>query len=247
MQETYHRQMNRQQSNPLPSTSGILLVNKPKGKTAFSLVSRLRKILNVKKIGHAGTLDPFATGVMVMLIGQQYTRLSDRFLNADKEYVAELKLGTATDTHDPEGVVTFESDIEPLEEGIDKVLETFQGEIQQIPPMYSAKKQQGRKLYELARKGHEVERQPVNIIVKTTKVAYHYPVLTLHISCSKGTYIRTIADDIGKSLGCGAYLTNLQRTRSGSFYLEQCIDGSILFEDDVDADHIRSCLVKHCE
>lgn len=202
---------------------GILLVDKPKGPTSFSLVQTLRKRLGVKKIGHAGTLDPFATGVMVMLIGRRYTRLSDHFLCNDKEYVAEVRLGITTDTYDSEGQIILQSSHIPSFDEIQTVLKEFQGEIDQIPPMYSAKKKEGKKLYELARKGQEVARDPVKITLQTSFVRYEYPILELHISCSKGTYIRSIAYDLGLKLGCGAHLTNLRRTRSGKFNLKDCI------------------------
>lgn len=202
---------------------GILLIDKPKGCTSFSLVQNLRKRLKVKKIGHAGTLDPFATGVMVMLVGRRYTRLSDQFLCRDKEYLAEVHLGITTDTYDSEGTIIGESSLIPSLENIQESLTSFQGEIEQIPPMYSAKKKQGKKLYELARKGVEVEREPVKINLQTQLISYEYPRLVLRIACSKGTYIRSIAYDLGQLLKCGAHLNNLKRTRSGTFTLENCI------------------------
>lgn len=218
------------------SVEGILLVDKPKGQTSFSLVSVLRKRLNVKKIGHAGTLDPFATGVMVLLIGRNYTRLSDSFLDKDKEYIAQVYLGIATDTYDCEGSEQFKSDYVPSIEEVEKAVGFFQGEIKQTPPMYSAKKVQGKKLYELARKGIEVERAPVTIQVQTELLNYAYPHLTLRIRCSKGTYIRSIGHDLGKLLTCGAHLTNLQRTKSGSFRIEDCLDGSLLKDQATDVE-----------
>ncbi|MEM1282481.1 MAG: tRNA pseudouridine(55) synthase TruB [Chlamydiota bacterium] len=220
------------------SKEGILLVNKPVGKTAFSLVGRLRKLLNIKKIGHAGTLDPFATGVMVMLIGRKYTKLSDMFLNEDKEYVAELRLGLTTETFDTEGSVTGESDYVPSIEEVEKVISKFQGDIEQIPPMFSAKKVDGKKLYELARKGQTVERKPIKVFVETHLMRYEYPVLSIHVTCSKGTYIRTIADDMGRLLGCGAHLTNLERTRSGRYRVNECIEGDKLFDGEVSTDEL---------
>jgi tRNA pseudouridine55 synthase len=216
-------------SNP-ESIQGILLVDKPKGKTSFALVARLRKVLGVKKIGHAGTLDPFATGVMVMLIGRQYTRLSDQFLCNDKEYSARLHLGITTDTYDCEGEMTQQSSLIPSFEEIEKIMALFQGNIEQIPPMYSAKKVQGKKLYELARQGLEVERKAVSITVQIEILNYSYPHLDIYVKCSKGTYIRSLAYDIGMKLGCGAHLSALKRTKSGSFSLENCVDGALLGE-----------------
>lgn len=213
-------------ATPKPETDpieGILLIDKAKGRSSFSLIPVLRRMLGVKKIGHAGTLDPFATGVMVLLIGRNYTRLSDQFLCNDKEYEAEVRLGITTDTFDSEGKVTAESGHVPTLEEILSALKQFQGEVDQIPPMFSAKKRQGKKLYELARKGQEVEREAVKITLKSEFLSYNYPYLHLRIACSKGTYIRTIAYDLGLLLGCGAHLTNLRRTKSGNFSLNQCI------------------------
>lgn len=211
-------------SNPCaPATEGILLVDKSRGSSSFKLVYLLRKKLGVKKIGHAGTLDPFATGVMVMLIGRNYTKLSDQFLTCDKEYVAEVCLGSSTDTYDCEGTVTARSPHIPSENEVVEALSHFQGEIEQIPPMYSAKKQQGKKLYELARQGIEVERAPVKVTVEAEVLSYRYPYLELRVKCSKGTYIRSLGHDLGQKLGCGAHLTQLRRTRSGIFTLADCV------------------------
>jgi tRNA pseudouridine55 synthase len=192
-------------------------------------VQTLRKRLGVEKIGHAGTLDPFATGVMVMLIGRRYTRLCGHFLSEDKEYIAEACLGITTDTYDSEGKVIAQSSSIPSLDEIKDALIQFQGEIEQIPPMFSAKKKQGKKLYQLARKGEEVERDPVKITLQTKLIRYEYPYLELHIACSKGTYIRSVAYDLGKKLGCGAHLTNLRRTRSGKFNIEDCIGETELY------------------
>lgn len=219
------------QQNPV---EGILLVNKPRGKTSFSLVASLRKRLGVKKIGHAGTLDPFATGVMVMLIGRNYTRLSDRFLAKDKEYRARLLLGATTDTYDCEGKILATSDKCPLEEEVHEVLKSFQGWIDQVPPMFSAKKINGKKLYEMARKGQEVERKPVSVWLDTQLLTYQYPYLDLHVKASKGTYIRSLAYDIGQKLGCGAHLTTLERVRSGSFHLHECINADDIHNKEID-------------
>ncbi len=213
--------------------SGVVLLNKPKGKTSFSLVSALRKICNVQKVGHAGTLDPFATGVMILLVGKQFTRLSDRFLLQDKEYEATLRLGIRTDSYDCEGQILQESDYVPTLEEIQKVLETFQGDLLQTPPMFSAKKVKGKKLYELARKGIEIERAAVPVNVKITFLEYSYPFLKIRVACSKGTYIRSLGEDIGKALTCGAHLSDLMRTRSGPFHLADCFDGELLKTPDV--------------
>lgn len=208
--------------NPL-SNEGILLVDKPKGVTSFKIVQILRRLLGVKKIGHAGTLDPFATGLLVMLVGRSYTRLSDSFLCEDKEYIAEAYLGVSTDTYDVEGKISGKSSLIPSLEDIEQALQLFQGEIEQTPPMYSAKKQGGKKLYELARKGIEVERKPVKVRLHTYLIRYEYPYLELRIVCSKGTYIRSLAHDLGIELKCGAHLTNLRRIRSGHFHLRDSL------------------------
>lgn len=221
-------QMNNQLSESC--IEGILIVDKPKGRTSFSLVSDLRKSLGVKKIGHAGTLDPFATGVMVMLIGRRYTRLSDKFLTSDKEYIAQVYLGRSTDTFDCEGQIVDESSYIPTLQEVVECLREFQGEVEQIPPMFSAKKIGGKKLYELARKGQVVDRKPVKIFLNTELVSYRYPFLELRINCSKGTYIRSVASDLGCKLKCGAHLSGLIRTRSGTFHLKHCIDGASIRE-----------------
>jgi tRNA pseudouridine55 synthase len=222
---------------------GILLIDKPRGKTSFSLVSSLRKLLGVKKIGHAGTLDPFATGVMVMLIGREYTRQSDQFLCEDKEYLAQIHLGISTDTFDCEGAIEKQSDLVPTLEQIERVLNQFQGELDQVPPMYSAKKINGKKLCELARKGKTVERQPVKVKVKITLISYEYPFVNIAVSCSKGTYIRSLAYDIGNVLGCGGHLSKLQRTRSGPFSINDCFDGSLLHSPSLDLSNLHARLI----
>jgi len=204
--------------------SGILLVNKAKGTNSFSLVRILRKLTKVQKIGHAGTLDPLATGVMVMLIGRQYTRKSQDFLNKDKEYEAIVFLGKTTDSYDQEGTVTSTSTIVPSLAEVELALKEFQGEVLQTPPMFSAKKINGKKLYELARKGVEIDRQPCKVHLKTTFLSYSYPFLSLHVECSKGTYIRSIAHDLGQKLGCGAHLYELVRKRVGPYSLSACVD-----------------------
>lgn len=207
-----------------PSQEGILLVDKPAGKTSFYLVHLLRRLTKIKKIGHCGTLDPFATGVMVMLIGKKYTRQSDQFLGMDKEYETLLELGSATDTYDLDGQITDESKHIPSLEEVEGALTHFQGKIEQTPPMFSAKKVKGKKLYELAREGREVERKAAQIEVSTELIEYTYPKLRLRIACSKGTYIRSIGHELGLKLGSFGHLKELRRTRSGPFSIEQCID-----------------------
>ncbi len=212
---------------------GILLVDKPEGKTSFSLVRALRRITGIQKIGHAGTLDPFATGVMVYLIGKNYTSMSDQLLSAEKEYIAKVCLGVTTDTYDCDGKIMAQSKKKPSTEAVIQVLSKFHGEISQTPPMYSAKKIGGKKLYELARKGITIGRPASLVSVRCTLLEYSYPYLSIQVSCSKGTYIRSLASDLGTYLGCGAHLCELQRVRSGLFTLQQCINGSLLFSDSI--------------
>jgi tRNA pseudouridine55 synthase len=203
--------------------AGILLIDKPPGRTSFSLIPTLRRISGIQTIGHAGTLDPFATGVMVMLLGKAYTKQSDSFLGCEKEYVAEIKLGSSTDSYDCDGVCVSTSEKVPSIEEIENCLKKFQGKILQTPPMFSAKKVQGKKLYELARKGIEIERAPVEVTLTTEFIRYEYPFLIVRITCSKGTYVRSIADELGKDLGCFGHLSSLVRTRSGTFCLNDCL------------------------
>jgi tRNA pseudouridine55 synthase len=227
----------------MSETSGILLVNKPTGKVSFSLVAALRKITNVSKIGHAGTLDPFATGLMVMLIGKQYTRMSDSFLTNDKEYITTVHLGIETDTYDPEGVIVSQSDLVPSLEEIKTALATLSGSVYQTPPMFSAKKKDGKKLYELARKGITIDRLPSLVHIEPVILSYEYPYLKLSVKCSKGTYIRSIAYDLGKLLGCGAHLSALHRTRSGNFDVEKAVDGACILDRSVDVTWVEQSLI----
>ncbi len=228
-----------------PPPEGILLVNKPTGQTAFTLVRQLRRLLGVKKIGHAGTLDPFATGVMVMLIGRNYTKLSDKLLTQDKEYLGRIHLGIETDSYDCDGKEVSTSDHVPTLEEVEQVIQKFQGVIEQVPPMFSAKKVNGKKLYQLARKGEIIERQPVKVHVQTDLIAYDYPTIDIRVSCSKGTYIRSIAYDIGQLLGCGAHLSSLTRTRSGPFQLADCLDGTLLDSSELNLNELSSKMQKY--
>jgi tRNA pseudouridine55 synthase len=199
---------------------GIVLVDKPKNMTSFGVVAALRRRSGVKKIGHGGTLDPFATGLLVLFISRQFTKQAGLFLQGDKEYIATLMLGMATDTHDSEGKSTATSQKIPTEQEVLQVLSEFQGKILQVPPMFSAKKKAGKRLYELARKGLTCEREPVEVFVETQLKRYAYPEMELAVRCSKGTYIRALADDIGKKLGSFAYLSELRRTKCGQFSID---------------------------
>lgn len=222
------------------SLEGVLPIDKPAGITSFKLVALLRRLTDVAKIGHAGTLDPFATGVMLLLVGRSYTRLSDRFMASDKEYLATLHLGIETDSHDIEGKQVSTSDLIPSLAAIEETLALFAGWQEQIPPMYSAKKLQGKKLYELARQGIAVERPPSSVFMEPELIAYHYPFLEVRLRCSKGTYVRGLARDLGRRLGCGAHLQKLCRTRSGSISLESCLDGGSLVRGEASLDSLAS-------
>lgn len=204
--------------------SGVIILDKPAGKTSFFLIKVLRRLTKQKKVGHAGTLDPFATGVMVCLLGKTYTRLSDQLLCQDKEYEATACLGKATDSFDLDGSVTDESPLVPTMAQVEATIAKFQGQIQQTPPMFSAKKINGQKLCDLARQGIVVERKACSCHVAISKVRYEYPLLHFTVSCSKGTYIRSLAHDIGLDLGCFAHLTGLRRTRSGVFTIDRALN-----------------------
>ncbi len=208
---------------------GILIVDKPQGMTSHDVVDFLRKRFGIKKVGHAGTLDPMATGVLVMLIGS-YTKASNRFLSEDKEYEGSLKLGATSDTGDAWGKVSDHAgEIDLKDEDIKKAFEGFSGEIEQETPMYSAVKYKGKKLYELARKGIKIETKGRKIFIKKLEVlGIALPEVRFRLACSKGTYVRQLAVDIGKKLGCGAYLSGLRRTRSGKFGIENSIDMDVV-------------------
>lgn len=206
--------------------SGFLLIDKAEGPTSFKLVYILRKLTGIKKIGHAGTLDPFASGLMILAIGRAATREISKYVKLDKSYTAKLLLGSRSSTHDPEGdIKKTEMKTCPSEKQVQKILAKYIGKLEQIPPMFSAKKVGGKKLYDLARKGESIEREPASVEVYDIKIIkYDYPELVLDISCSSGTYIRALARDIGNDLEVGAYLTALRRTRIGDFSVETAGD-----------------------
>lgn len=204
--------------------SGVLVVEKGPDVTSFQVVAHLRRVLRVGKVGHGGTLDPAATGVLPILLGEA-TKLTPYLTELDKEYVATARLGVVTDTQDASGTVRAERPVPPLDRAaVEAVLERFLGEIEQVPPMYSALHHEGRRLYELAREGREVERRPRRVRVDRLALeALALPLLTLRVTCGKGTYVRTLAADIGEALGCGASLVTLVRTRIGAFGLEAAV------------------------
>jgi tRNA pseudouridine55 synthase len=203
---------------------GFLNVNKPAGMTSHDVVGKARRAVGMKRIGHAGTLDPLATGVLILCLGGA-TRLSEYVMDSTKRYRARVHLGVTTDTYDAQGAVQLERDAAHITSAdVEHALTEFLGDIQQIPPMYSAIKQRGRKLYDLARAGKtvELEPRPVRIDVLTL-VEWHPPEFTLDVTCSAGTYIRSLAYDLGETLGVGAHLAGLIRFASGRFTLEDAM------------------------
>jgi tRNA pseudouridine55 synthase len=204
-------------------TDGIINVYKEKGYTSHDVVARMRGILKMKKIGHTGTLDPEAEGVLPVCLGKG-TKLCDLFTDKDKTYEAVLLLGYSTDTQDMTGKILSRQEVDIQEEQLQEVIRSFAGEYMQIPPMYSALKVNGKKLYELARQGREVERQPRPVHIYEIEVLkMDLPRVHMRISCSKGTYIRTLCHDIGSALGCGGCMESLLRTRVGRFRLEESL------------------------
>lgn len=201
----------------------IISINKPAGITSHDVIYKVRKFYGIKKVGHAGTLDPFAEGVLVVMIGRESTKMSYDLMKKDKEYMATLKLGYTTDTLDKDGEVKeFNTKLIPKLKDIKNIIKKYIGkDISQIPPMYSAIKIKGKKLYELARQGKNLELEPriVNIY-DINLLKYNYPILKIKVKCGSGTYIRSLARDIGKDLLVGAYLEALIRTKSGSYFLE---------------------------
>ena len=211
---------------------GILIVDKQKGMTSHDVVDLVRKKFGIKKVGHAGTLDPNATGVLVLLLGKA-TKLSGRFSSDDKEYIATMKLGEKTTSGDCDGKLILTGEVRSSRQEIKDTMAGFLGETEQLPPMVSAKRINGKRLYKLARKGIEVERKPRKIVIKKMDVMeIDLPFVRFRVVCSKGTYIRQLAEDIGGKLGCGAHLTELSRVRSGSFSLENAVSISALLKKD---------------
>lgn len=205
--------------------NGILIVNKEQGFTSHDVVAKLRGILHFKKIGHTGTLDPDATGVLPVCVGKA-TKVCDIVTEKDKTYVAVVKLGVTTDTLDLTGQVLSAASVSVTEEQVGMVLEEFTGEIEQIPPMYSAIKVNGKKLYELARQGKEVERRARKVVIHELtlrETALQRDEFTIEVTCSKGTYIRSLCHDIGERLGCGAAMKSLIRTRVGRYGLSDAM------------------------
>ncbi|MEG0772321.1 tRNA pseudouridine(55) synthase TruB [Clostridium sp.] len=203
---------------------GIINVYKPTGMTSFDVVRKIKKIANNKKVGHCGTLDPEASGVLPVCIGRA-TKSIEFIMEDYKVYEAELKLGVVTDTYDREGTVIEEHSVDVTENQVKEAVYSYVGEIEQIPPMYSALKHNGKKLYELARAGIEVERQGRKITIYNIQILdINIPIVKILIKCSKGTYIRSLCYDIGRTLGCGAMMWSLERHATGSFTKENSIN-----------------------
>lgn len=208
--------------------NGIIVIHKESGFTSHDVVAKMRGICGQKKVGHTGTLDPEATGVLPVCLGSA-TKLCDMLADKDKEYVAELLLGVETDTQDTTGKVLFRRPVETSEEQVRACAASFLGEYAQIPPMYSALKVDGKKLYELARAGREVERKARQVFIHELEILeIKLPVVRLRVVCSKGTYIRTLCADIGAKLGCGGVMQSLVRTRVGKFTLGNAVTLSVL-------------------
>lgn len=204
--------------------SGILVIDKPAGWTSMDVCAKLRGVFHEKRVGHGGTLDPMATGVLPVFIGRA-TRAVEFAEKSDKEYAAELKLGVITNTQDISGEILEKRPVSVTREELEQVLEDFRGDILQVPPMYSAIKINGKKLYELARKGREVERPARPVTIKSLELVEQQAkdLYTIRVRCSKGTYIRTLCHDIGQALGCGGCMASLRRTMAAGFTLNDSV------------------------
>ncbi|MFH1509145.1 MAG: tRNA pseudouridine(55) synthase TruB [bacterium] len=205
----------------LKMTSGFFLINKEKGPTSFDIVSRVRKTFDIKKVGHAGTLDPLASGLLIVVVGNG-TKLLEYVVGHNKTYEAEIKLGYETETYDREGEeIVIDKKFEPSKKEVIDILKSFLGKQQQVPPIYSAKKQDGKPLYKKARAGEKVKAKSQDVEILNLKLTeYKFPFVKFSVECSSGTYIRSLAYDIGKKLKTGAYLSKLKRNKIGSFNIK---------------------------
>jgi tRNA pseudouridine55 synthase len=218
---------------------GILVIDKSVGPTSHDVVDAVRKILQQKKVGHTGTLDPLATGVLPLVLGRA-TKIARYLTGGDKKYRATFRLGITTQTLDAEGEVQDTRPVNVDEGAVRKALAAFVGEVEQVPPMYSAKKIEGKRLYELARKGVEVERQPKRVRIYAIElIAWASPDITVDVHCSAGTYVRVLAQDVGERLGCGGHLKQLRRTAAGPFSVTDAVTLEALEADPQSvSDHI---------
>lgn len=214
--------------------NGILIIDKPSGITSHDVVDAVRRKFKMKQVGHAGTLDPLATGVLVILIGQA-TKLFNKFSSFDKAYAATMTLGLKTDTADIRGKVLEEKPYDLVTESqVNEIFKKFLGEIDQVPPMVSALKHKGKRLYELARKGIEVEREARRIKIHSLELLkFQLPEVKFFLECSKGTYVRKIAEDVGSLLGCEACISQIHRTKVGPFSIEQAVTLDECTEKDI--------------
>jgi tRNA pseudouridine55 synthase len=222
--------MPEQQKNADEIESGIFTIDKPAGPSSFRMVQLVRRAVNIKKTGHSGTLDPFATGLLVICAGRPATKLIAQLMDGEKVYEATLLLGVETSTQDPEGeIVARHPVIDVTPERITECLAGFVGEQNQVPPLYSALKHKGKPLYHYARKGIEIEREPRQIKISALECLEIGPeTIKIRVCCSKGTYIRTLAFDIGRVLGCGAHLISLRRLQNGFFSVADAVNGAVL-------------------
>jgi len=219
--------------------NGIVIIDKPQGWTSQDVTARLRRVFNTRRIGHGGTLDPMATGVLPVFVGRA-TRGVEFFEHAEKTYETVLQLGITTDTEDVTGTVLSESEVHVTAQQVEAVLEQFRGEIMQVPPMYSALKVGGQKLCDLARKGKEVERKPRPITIhELTLLDMGENTLHLRVRCSKGTYIRTLCKDIGEALGCGGCMQQLRRVTAGEYTIEEAVPLQQLLETETPESYLR--------
>ena len=215
---------------PTAFEAGVFLIDKPIGPTSFRIVQWVRRALQVKKVGHTGTLDPFASGLLIVCVGRSATRKIAQLMDGDKVYEAVLKLGVETDTQDIEGKIISQQPVGQISATeVESCLRGFRGEQFQAPPAFSAVKHKGKPLYHYARKGVMIEKRPRRIYIKELHcLSIEAEQLVLRVKCSKGTYIRTLASDIGKQLGCGAHLTALRRLQNGPFTVEEAVSGELL-------------------
>ncbi|MEM7673770.1 MAG: tRNA pseudouridine(55) synthase TruB [Verrucomicrobiota bacterium] len=212
---------------------GVLLIDKPQGITSHDVVDRVRRTFGMKQVGHAGTLDPMATGLVIILVGKA-TKISQFLMSLDKVYTGEVTLGISTDSYDADGEVTAENELPELsQEGLLEAMNTFKGDQYQTPPMFSAKKIKGVPLYKMARKGKTVEREPRFIRISEFELtSFTMPKFTFRLACSKGTYVRSVAHDIGEKLACGAHLSALRRTEIERFKIKEAVTLDALAEMD---------------
>jgi len=203
---------------------GLYLINKPRGRSSFSIVAQVRRLSGIKKVGHAGTLDPEAEGLLVILLGKEFTKQAEKYSKLDKTYEFEIKLGEVSTTDDEEGDKTEVSDLKPTKAEIIKALSNYEGEIKQTPPVYSAIKIDGQRAYKRARNGEEVEMPTRKVNIKSIELLdYKYPFASIKADVSSGTYIRSLARSIGEDLKTGAYCTKIVRTKVGEFSLDDAL------------------------